>query len=680
MALKNIDHLIYRPDIDGLRAIAVLAVVAFHAFPNTLKGGFAGVDIFFVISGYLISTIVFKALANESFGFIAFYDRRIRRIFPSLLVVLWTCFFFGWVAIQPETYQEIGKHTAGGAAFIANLIYYGESGYFDTISERKPLLHLWSLGIEEQFYLLWPLVLYGCHRLKINLLMATLTLGCASLAINFFVLHSGDRTTAFFMPHTRFWELLAGAMLARLQLDSNGNGCPVSRTAWFIDKFNPCLIQSQSTRNFGSLLGLALLVLSLVALREKHTAYPVWAVVPVMASLLILWSGPNAWANKTLLSRKSLVWVGLISYPLYLWHWPLLSFARILEGDLPSIHVRGAMVISAIVLAFATYRLVERPLRFGVSKFISIALSVCMATVGFLGYYAYSNEGVPDRAYSLPYKSFSESIKRTARSAECFDIENAHNKAGQWFCDLGSPSNKAEYFVFGDSHALSLIPALEKYAAELQTNILFSGTSACPPLLGVQTVRADTWLEKHDCRRLNDRVFGYVRDKKIKTLILIARWSYYVGGTTRPEELSLITTGAQGKATKSTSAEAFVQALSETVKQYRSIGVRLVFVLDNPQQMHDPRDIMQTSKPDASSINSRAISRREHEKNQALSNGNLLAYKDHVKIVDVTDTICNVDTCDIVKDGKSLYFDDDHLSIDGALLVYPLLKKILDRP
>jgi hypothetical protein len=336
------------------------------------------------------------------------------------------------------------------------------------------------------------------------------------------------------------------------------------------------------------------------------------------------------------------------------------------------------MVISAIVLAFATYRLVERPLRFGSSKYFSIVLSVSMVTVGFSGYYVYSKEGLPDRAYVLPYKNYFESIKRTTRVSECFDIEYAHSKAGSWFCNLGDKNAQAEYFSFGDSHALSLIPALENYAAEKQTNIIFTGTSGCPPLLGVQTVRGGDWLEKHDCQRLNDRVFEYVRDSGIKTLILIARWTYYTGGTTRPEELSLITTGSPVSATKSTSTAAFIQALSHTVKLYRSIGVRLVIVLDNPQQLYDPRDVLQMSKPNSLSINSWAISRHEHERNQAFSNTQLLQYKEQVTIAELSDAFCSLNVCDFLKNGKFLYFDDDHLSVDGAMLAYPLLRNFLN--
>ena len=208
-------HSKYRSDIDGIRAIAILSVITFHAFPAWIKGGFVGVDVFFVISGFLISSILFKSMDEGEFSFIDFYVKRIKRIFPALILVLIACFTFGWFALLQNEYKELGKHIAGGAGFISNFVLREEAGYFDIAAELKPLLHLWSLGIEEQFYIVWPFLVFLAWKRRVNFLKITLTILTLSFAINLAI---ADRltTTTFYHPITRFWELLIGGFLAYL--------------------------------------------------------------------------------------------------------------------------------------------------------------------------------------------------------------------------------------------------------------------------------------------------------------------------------------------------------------------------------------------------------------------------------------------------------------------------------
>ena len=218
---KNIEqsqvHPKYRPDIDGLRAIAVLLVVAFHAYPNSVKGGFIGVDIFFVISGYLISTIIFANLQNNTFSFKDFYIRRIRRIFPPLILVLFSSLVFGWFGLIPDEYAELGRHIFGGATFTSNIILWNEAGYFDNSIELKPLLHLWSLGVEEQFYILWPFLIWSAWRLDFDVLKTIFAVGVASFCLNIYMAKE-NAVIDFYSPLTRFWELLSGAALSWLML------------------------------------------------------------------------------------------------------------------------------------------------------------------------------------------------------------------------------------------------------------------------------------------------------------------------------------------------------------------------------------------------------------------------------------------------------------------------------
>jgi len=280
----------YRADIDGLRAIAVLSVVIYHAFPSALRGGFIGVDIFFVISGFLISGIIFDSLERNRFGFLEFYARRVRRIFPALILVLITCLAFGWSLLLANEYQALGKHVAGGATFVSNFTLWSESGYFDAAAPSKPLLHLWSLGIEEQFYLCWPLLLWLAYRNHKNFLALTLLIALASYAINIRTVYSNP-VAAFYSPLSRFWELMIGGILAYLVLHK------------------PQYVSKHS--GVQSLTGLLLIATALFVLRDNSKFPGWWALLPTVGTFLVLSALPTAWFNRHVLSNRVLVWVGL---------------------------------------------------------------------------------------------------------------------------------------------------------------------------------------------------------------------------------------------------------------------------------------------------------------------------------------------------------------------------------
>jgi peptidoglycan/LPS O-acetylase OafA/YrhL len=316
----------YRRDIDGLRAIAVLSVVGFHAFPRWIRSGFIGVDIFFVISGFLISTIIFSGVERGDFSFVEFYGRRIRRIFPALIAVLVAAFGFAWFFLFADEYKQLGKQMAGGAGFVANLMFLYENSYFDVNIMLKPLVHLWSLGIEEQYYILWPVLIWASSKSRFNLLTLTMTLAVVSFFLGVREVDH-DAVAAFYAPQTRFWELLTGSALAyaalhgpRLRAAARlGLGrYPAVETWWDKTKPNPLLL-----RECMSILGFGILAWAILFTDEHN--FPGWAALPTVAgALLVIAAGGQAWINRVILSSTVMVWVGLISFPLYLWHWPLL--------------------------------------------------------------------------------------------------------------------------------------------------------------------------------------------------------------------------------------------------------------------------------------------------------------------------------------------------------------------
>ena len=387
----HLSHPKYRPDIDGIRAIAVLAVVAFHAFPSWVNGGFIGVDVFFVISGYLISTIIFENLDRGTFSASEFYARRIKRIFPALILVLVACLIFGWFALLADEVQQLGKHIAAGAGFISNIVFWNEAGYFDNAADTKPLLHWWSLGIEEQFYIVWPFLLWISWKRKFNLLTITILVTVISFFLNIKGIRQ-DAVATFYSPQTRFWELLSGSLLAWLTLYKKNEFVIIkNKIEGFLASIACREKQSADGKilsNALSFVGLSLLVYGFWRISKESSFPGKWALVPVLGTLLLLMGGSKAWINRTILSNKIAVWFGLISFPLYLWHWPLLSFVRIVESEVPSLNIRIVAVVLSILLAWLTYKLIERPIRFGKHGSLTVAtlsgLAIAIGVTGFV--------------------------------------------------------------------------------------------------------------------------------------------------------------------------------------------------------------------------------------------------------------------------------------------------------
>lgn len=384
-------HPKYRPDIDGLRAIAVLAVVIFHAFPSSLRGGFIGVDIFFVISGYLISTIIYKNLQRGNFSFTDFYSRRIRRIFPALLTVISATFIFGFFILSADEFSRLGKLVAAGIGFVANLVLWSESGYFDAATATKPLLHLWSLGIEEQFYIFWPLLILFAWRYKFNLLLITITALILSFLFNIIDIRN-DPVATFYSPLTRMWEILFGSLLAWFTVFRKESlDCFNFKMNNYLSSIN--LINRMGDEhlfsNLLSISGTLLLLVGFFAITEESYFPGFWALIPALGTVIMIMAGTEAWINKKILSNKVTIWFGLISYPLYLWHWPLLSYGRIYYDKTPPSGFRWMAVLLAILLAWFTYKYIEDPLRHSKQKsqlkviYLS-GLAIVIASLGLL--------------------------------------------------------------------------------------------------------------------------------------------------------------------------------------------------------------------------------------------------------------------------------------------------------
>lgn len=465
----------YRPDIDGLRAVAVAVVVVYHAFPLALPGGFVGVDVFFVISGYLISGIILGALGEGRFSFAQFYGRRIRRIFPALAVVLAAVSAGGWFVLYADDYQRLGRHVAAGAGFASNFVLWRESSYFDGAVELKPLLHLWSLGIEEQFYLAWPLLLVLSARWRRGPLAMTLAIGTVSFLVAIWTVRI-DRTPAFYAPWTRFWELLAGATLACIESDAVLRATLARFTA------RPGL------SNVLAIAG-ALMITAGVSLINATRVFPgLWVLLPVAGTFFLLVAGDTAVVNRRLLSLRPVVWVGLISYPLYLWHWPLLSFARLIMTATPPVPIRLSLVAASVVLAWLTYRVIEWPVRFGSRRRTIVPmLATSMAALFAFGLAANVSGGFIDRPINrgdaARMVDYYERMRRgglhAAYRAECDFMDWVTERARTALePSCTEPGQLRTFLLWGDSFAQSLSLGIREQLPA-GTALAQVATSAC---------------------------------------------------------------------------------------------------------------------------------------------------------------------------------------------------------
>jgi peptidoglycan/LPS O-acetylase OafA/YrhL len=663
----------YRPDIDGLRAIAVLSVVVFHAFPGWINGGFVGVDIFFVISGYLIASIIFENLDKGTFSFSEFYARRIKRIFPALLLVLFASYAFGWFALLSDEYQQLGKHIAGGAGFVSNLLFWNESGYFDNAAETKPLLHLWSLGIEEQFYILWPLVLWLAWKKSWNPLIVTISVGGLSFYLNVKGV-KGDSVATFYSPQTRFWELLAGNVLAWLSLHKRevlGKVAP-RPDGWFASTWG----RRQIGLNALSFIGLLLLVFGFWRIHKNFSFPGVWPLIPVAGAVLIIFAGPMAWVNRKILSNKILVWFGLISYPLYLWHWPLLSFARIIESEVPALTIRVGAVVLATLLAWLTYRFVERPIRAGQTPrtITLVILCLAMVSIGAIGYRTYILDGLPTRSALI---QIGENQKQLQRLTE--DDAEGHQKCLDKYqitrfvryCNV--TGKHPTIALIGDSHARAMYDGMSLLLANTEDGVLNIGGRL------LQNVIAYPKGNEFELKVSQGGHFAaqFVADEpSIKTVVLL---SGERPATKEADESTVYQLIDHPEITDR--KKVWEIGLRTTLDGLTRAGKNVIFMIDYPEVDFDPKICLENRPIKITRQTKRcAISRASFDAEDRKSREMILAVlQDYptVKVFDSAAYLCDKDWCMAKQEGKVLYRDEVHLSVAGSLLLAKELIKVI---
>jgi peptidoglycan/LPS O-acetylase OafA/YrhL len=669
---KPIQQMLYRPDIDGLRAVAVLLVLGFHAFPNAVTGGFVGVDVFFVISGFLITNTILTDVNKGAFSLWSFYARRARRIFPALIAVLAFTLVSGWLFLFAQEYKLVGKHVAAGAAFVSNLVAWTEAGYFDRDADTKPLLRLWSLGIEEQFYLFWPLLLLFVSKpgksvpFKIKLVLSVFL---ASFSAN--ILQSYVYTdAAYYSPFGRLWELMAGAMLALLKANYFGKSIP-----W-----------PPVDGAFGHLAsGLGLILIGYSALQiTPSTMFPGWwATAPVIGAILIISAEEVAWPNRFILSSRGMVLVGLISYPLYLWHWPVLSFASLINGQNTPIGARLSLLIFSGLLAVVTYKYIEMPIRFvkrtgpyrdtrgffvGLIKTKPLLLAVPLALIGAFGYWIYENEGVvsgnPVRREEVAALDDNQIFERlAAKTFDCLPQELrpiSFRYGGILECrQLLQEPALPTVAIIGDSHAEHLFIGLANNA--LVGNYMYY-TQRCLPFLGLRR------LGKPDCENMQKAIEYIVASATIHTVVLSAKWPYRAFES----DFRFIEDSSDQN-----SETIFKRSLSRTIGALRAAGKTVVFAFSVPfvgvyvSTCYGPVPFLRTRG--ACGVDYEEVIKREEAYRRLVEE--TLANYPEVRRWDPRGLLCENGVCPVMRGGKFIYRDNyDHLTDYGS----GLLAKSLD--
>ena len=640
----------YRPDIDGLRAIAVVPVVLYHYGVPGFGGGFVGVDVFFVISGYLITALIAGEIATGEFSVLKFYERRVRRIFPALFAMIAAAAVAATILFFPSDLMRFAESVAATALFGSNFDFWLQSGYFDASADVKPLLHTWSLAVEEQFYLVFPALLYLMRkRGRAALLALVIALAIGSFALSVWGVRAHP-DAAFYLAPYRTWELMLGALLAL-------GAIRPPKTPW--------------ARDMLAIFGLWAIGWAIFTF-TSHTPFPGEnALFPCVGAALLILSGEGGGGTVTrLLSLRPIVFIGLVSYSLYLWHWPVYVFAKYAApAPLGAMDAAGLIALS-LVLGILSWRYVERPFRAGRHLFTrgalfalaGAAMAASVAAAGVL----YGFKGLPQRFPANVQRILAETSDFEPRRHGCFNRTPEEVERGD-FCTIGDArAAKATFLFWGDSHADALLPAVEAAAARAGRKGYFIGHGRCPPILSLMLTDEPTLR----CARLNDDALKVARAPAIATVILAARWAYYDRGSgygVDAAETRYLIDLAPGAPRGEAQSALFARVLERTVRTLAAAGKKVVLVAPVPEiGVPVPetlaRIVLQHRKDD---IRPTLAAYRTRQA-AVLADLAYLHVKYGAAIVDPARVLCAGGRCAVEKDSRPLYVDHHHLSVFGA--------------
>ncbi len=627
----------YRPDIDGLRAVSVLAVLFYHAGYGWARGGFVGVDVFFVISGYLITGLLLDESGGRPIMLARFYERRIRRIFPALAAVVASSTMAAGVLFTQDEFYPFGKSLAAVALSVSNVGFWREVGYFDSSVWMKPLLQTWSLGVEEQFYLLFPVLLIAARRwFGAGSYAMWIGLGWAvSFASTVYAAVHGQQMAAFYLLPFRAWELLTGAFLA----------------LGIVPEF-----KGRTAREIAGLAGLGCILAAVFIFHAADLRLPVMLVLPVMGAAVFIHAGADGLVKKAM-GFWPMVFTGRISYSLYLWHWPLMLFAGYCAADAVAGWRMAGLLAAIYSVAALSWRYIEQPFRNGAggrrrafSGFF--AVNAAFAALGALIIWTH---GLPQRlGHELSGKAVVEN-GIAGPEAEFF----SGNRLVIGDAGAGDPAT----LLWGDSYAGSIAPGIDDMGKAGHRPVLMLKKLACMPAID------DAAPQREDCVYFNKAVVDMLaRHQEIGTVILVARWSGYIDRW-QNEKPSL-----DPEALK----KAFVGGIAGTIRYLRAGGRRVVLVAEPPTVVYFHRHAVAQMRPYNNPGDIRPLT-ADYMKEQAVYFGIFDGLKKDggVTVVYPHHMLCDAARCRVDYGGDALYFDDNHLSVQGARYLEPLFRGLI---
>jgi peptidoglycan/LPS O-acetylase OafA/YrhL len=625
----------YLPEIDGLRAFSIIFVIAYHAFPDLLKSGYVGVDIFFVISGFLITNYIIKNLEKGQFSPIEFFGRRIRRLFPTLIVVMASSIIFGWFVLLDGEYKQLGNHIASSSAFVINFILASESGYFDNLAETKPMLHLWSLAVEEQFYIVWPIVLCMAWKYQFNILKIFIIFFIISFYLHIQFIDSYP-AEVFFWSLTRFWELASGGILAWVMAQKIQE--PTGRSS-----------DGLYVANIMSFLGFSSIIFCAMSSNLKLLLPLPSPILAVAGASLIIASGSKAWLNRIFLINPVIISVGLISYPLYLWHWPILSFLQIIEGGNLPIQTRILALIVSFLLAWLTYKFIELPVRSSHKKNLtSIILIIGLILVGSMGWIIKSNGETP---YNVELKKISDARNDWLYPGDLLERNGA----------FYTSESAASIMFMGDSH-------MSQYSQRVVDFYQQGRSKEAVFLTGGGCTFIPNLVEKNDkkCSEKSKLLKEVLSRNPIKTIVIGLCFNCYFAKKDNPfiyhknDQKQLPLSDDVGLNAAKNSFYDFVKKLS--------LNYKVVILQDNPvDDRFDPAYTIGTSTRGKRSIpmNTDVITRpfSQDPEQSDLEEDLILNLSNHAEHINQSEKICPNAVCNALDDNLiPIYKDGNHMT------------------
>ncbi|MBB3862575.1 peptidoglycan/LPS O-acetylase OafA/YrhL [Novosphingobium hassiacum] len=638
----------YRPDIDGLRAVAVFAVVLYHVGIGLFPGGFVGVDIFFVISGYLITSIILREIDAGRFSLWHFYQRRMRRIFPALFAMMAITIVVGSAILLPLDYRALGASTIATALFFSNFYFAGKSGYFGSDAHEAPLLHTWSLAVEEQFYIAFPLLMLMAARWGGRQRVMIVTGAAVSFLFAMWQVETKP-AQAFYLPFSRAWEFLGGALLA---------------TGWL-----PA-IASRALSQIASATGAALIGWAVLAF-SSDTPFPgASAAIPVCGAMLLIHAGQSGSLMSRLLAQPTMAFAGRISYSLYLWHWPIIVFWRYRTDGQWQLAEQALIVVLSITLATLSWAFIEEPFRRkrlarGTATFGIAAVTIAVACAS--GAVLYLSSGLPQRVKPSVLALDFATLSMARLPGRCTGINPVF--AGS-LCLIGAQDGgQPDFLLWGDSHARALTPAFDEAGKALGRSGRIASYAACPTLTGID--RLDQ-APNHDCSAFNEAVFDALeKTPSVRTVVLVSRWGL-CANSTRTEGGKPCQLGLDGHDTplSASEAELFRSGLETTVARLVAMKKQVILVGPIPEFRSNVPETLARAlfyhHPPALDL-----SRAQYLKRQSVvfAEFHSLQSRFPVEVVYPHLVLCRTGECATTNKGRSLYADDDHLSLSGSMML-----------